>query len=309
MKKATLLLSCVCLVLTAKSQSSFSDNFDGYTVNSYLGTQSTDWTTWSYADGTSEDVKVVNTDAHSGAQSIYFASTSSSGGPTDCVLPFPAQYTDGNFALTMWMKVPSGKGAYFNVQAEPAIGTTWALDVTLDAGGIDFVDENGNSILTGSYPEGAWFEFKLTMDLTNNVWEALVDGTSQGTWSNSANSVASIDIFPLDATNQYWVDDVSYTYTPDVANGVAESKIINSSFGLYPNPATSVFSVSGNLEKSSGIQLEVFQVNGAMVASKIYDKPAGSFVLPFDLKDFEAGIYFVKVTADNKSTMMKLIKE
>src|SRR4051812_17859287 len=117
MKKATLLLSCICLFIGANAQT-FTDGFEADTLGK-LGPQSPDWRTWSGAGGGTDDVNVVNTDNHTagGSKSIYFSSTSATGGPSDCVLPFgAAPLTTGHFTFTAWFKVPAAKSAYFNFQ-------------------------------------------------------------------------------------------------------------------------------------------------------------------------------------------------
>ncbi|MFM2191829.1 MAG: hypothetical protein RLZZ118_786, partial [Bacteroidota bacterium] len=73
------------LASTSIQAQTFSDNFDTYTVGAALGPQSPNWTTWSGAQGGADDVNVTNTDAHSGSNSIYFSSTSASGGPADII--------------------------------------------------------------------------------------------------------------------------------------------------------------------------------------------------------------------------------
>ena len=77
----------------------FSDDFESYSVGSYLGTSSADWTTWSGTEGGAEDVTINNNNASSGNQSIYFSSTAANGGPADVVLPFDQVYNSGNFSF------------------------------------------------------------------------------------------------------------------------------------------------------------------------------------------------------------------
>lgn len=79
---------------------SFSDNFDSYTVNQPLGPQSPVWTTWSGVQGSTDDINVTNLSAHSGSNSLFFTSTSTSGGPSDIILPFGGPFTTGNFTFT-----------------------------------------------------------------------------------------------------------------------------------------------------------------------------------------------------------------
>jgi hypothetical protein len=75
----------LCLAQTAQAQL-FSDNFDNYALGSFIGPQSNNWTTWSGNQGGAEDAATTNNQAASAPHSIYFSSTSASGGPQDVVL-------------------------------------------------------------------------------------------------------------------------------------------------------------------------------------------------------------------------------
>jgi len=222
MKKATLLLSCFCVIFAAKAQT-FSDSFESYTVGSKLGPQSPDWRTWSGAGGGADDVLVANTDNHTtgGSQSIYLQSTSSTGGPSDVVLPFgAAPLTTGQFTYTSWIKVQSGKTAYFNFQGTATMGGMYTLDCWMDASGEVRIENSGTQVAAGTFPSGAWFELKINANLNTNSWELQIDGVSQGFWSNANNQVYAIDIYPADANARFWVDDVSYNVVPYVLPSV-----------------------------------------------------------------------------------------
>jgi hypothetical protein len=222
MKKATLLLSCVCLALGASAQT-FSDNFESYTVGSKLGPQSPDWGTWSGAGGGADDVLVANTDNHTlptGSKSIYLQSTSATGGPSDVVLKFgTTPLTTGHFTYTSWIKVQSGKTAYFNFQGNATMGNLYTLDCWMDGGNIG-IQNSGTTVVTGTYPQATWFELKIDVNLNTNLWDLQIDGVSQGTWANAANQVYAIDIYPADANARFWVDDVSYNVVPYVLPSV-----------------------------------------------------------------------------------------
>jgi hypothetical protein len=214
MKRRILLLMLFAIgTISAKSQS-FSDNFDSYTAGIKLGPQSPNWTTWSNADGGTEDVNVVTTAAHSGLNSIYFSSTSTTGGPADVVLPFAGPHTQGIFEFKAWFKVPTNKTAYFNFQAENTIGTTWAMDCYMNADGSLQINNASVTYITASYPQNQWYQLKVKANLSTNQWEVFVDSVSVGTFSNITNKIASIDIYPANASASFWVDDVSYSLTP-----------------------------------------------------------------------------------------------
>lgn len=251
--KKTLLLLFLTASCIANAQT-FSDDLESYTVGSPIGPQSAQWTTWSGTDGSGEDAIVVNNDAHSGTKSIYFSSTSSTGGPQDVVLPFGGPYTTGIFEFKSWFKVPTSKTGYFNFQGESTPGTTWAMDCYMNADGSLQINNQSKTYITASYPQGVWFELKVIANLSTNTWTVYVDSTAVGSFVNGTNKIASIDYYPANANASFWVDDVSYSLTPytlptlnaslgniDIPNGLAGSgrKPKTSVRNLGVNPITS----------------------------------------------------------------------
>lgn len=222
MKKFFTLSGILISALAVNAQISFTDDFESYTVGQTLGPQSPDWTTWSNADGGTEDVNVVNNDASSGTKSIYFSSSSASGGPSDVVLNFGGAHNTGTFMYEQDMKLDANKGGYFNFQANTTIGQVWALEVYINQSGQFQMSNTNGVLLTGTFPTGAWFTLTFDINLNQNIWDVKVNSTSVGTFANTVNQIASIDIFPVNAStpiggnNQagFWVDDVSFSHTP-----------------------------------------------------------------------------------------------
>lgn len=276
MKKLLLSISCLLSLLSAKAQT-FSDSFETYTLTTpLLGIQSPDWRTWSSAvGGGAEDVAVVNTDNHTsgGSKSIYFSSTSSTGGPQDVVLPFTTTtpLSTGQFTYTSWFKIPTGKGAYFNFQGNSTIGNMYSLDCFMTNTGAVRIENSGTTKLTGTHPFGAWFELTIKANFNTNTWELLINGTSQGTWSNTNNQVWGIDIYPSDATASFWVDDVSYNVAPYTLPALnAALNLVNISNGLAGqtrNPAITVRNLGTSVINS--FSLAVSQNGGTPVGQNV----------------------------------------
>jgi hypothetical protein len=211
MKKIYYLLGCVALSSVANAQL-FTDDFESYNTGA-LGPQSTSWTTWSGTEGGAEDGIVSTAQASSGTKSIYFNSTAAGGGPQDCVLDFGPVYNSGVFTYQSDFFVNATKSAYFNFQASQTIGQTWALNVNMSGNSISIDDGITPDLAIGSYTSGTWFTLKIEANLTLGLWKAYVDGTLIGVWENGINSLASIDLFPLQGS-QFYVDDVSFDQTP-----------------------------------------------------------------------------------------------
>ena len=106
MNRIFIRLSLIFLLLaslTSFSQTSFCDDFESYSNGAYLAQSSSNWTTWSGTGaGTTEDVQITNSSSNSGSNSIFFNGTSSTGGPSDIVLPFSTltPYTNGYLNFT-----------------------------------------------------------------------------------------------------------------------------------------------------------------------------------------------------------------
>jgi Outer membrane protein Omp28/Secretion system C-terminal sorting domain len=218
------LLAIVSIWVPSVFAQTFSDNFDTYTVGGLVAQQSAGvWTTWSNAPGGAEDVIVSSAQSASAPNSLYLSSTAATGGPDDLVKVFNATpLVSGNFNLKMKFNIETGKAAYFNLQGTSVLGGQYAVDAFFkDNGTLVINNPTDGQLLSVPYPEAAWFAFELDIDLSSNNWNVKINGTSVGTFSNSINSIASIDIFPVDndapTVCGFYVDDFEYTITPYTA--------------------------------------------------------------------------------------------
>lgn len=196
----------------------FSDNFDSYNAGQYLCPQSGGaWTTWSNAPGTAEDVMVSSADASSPSNSLYFSTTAQNGGPTDLVKNFGVLNT-GQFSMSFNIKVENGKAGYFNFQKNATIGQVWAMDCFFADNGSLVINNQSGLNFQSTYPQGQWFNFRIDIDFNANVWEVFINNVSAGTFANTENQIASIDIYPTDQNTPYscgyYIDDFQYTITP-----------------------------------------------------------------------------------------------
>jgi hypothetical protein len=229
MKRITYLIATLIVGSSVQAQL-FTDDFEGYATGSYIGPQSTNWTTWSGAagEGTSEDVMVTEAQASSGTKSIYFSSTAASGGPQDVILDFGPVYNSGIFTYESDFYINTGKNAYFNFQANNTVGQVWALNVNMNAGQIVIDDAITSDLAIGAYSSATWFTLKIEANLTLNVWKAYVNDVQFGQWENGVNSLASIDLFPIQ-NSQFYVDNVVFdhqTVTLPNLNAMASSLVM-----------------------------------------------------------------------------------
>jgi thiol-disulfide isomerase/thioredoxin len=278
MKNIYSLAAALCIGTVAFAQ--ITDDFESYTVGALLANSSPNWDTWS--GQTAQDVAIVDDTAYSGDKSIYFEATTSNGGPDDIVLPFGAKYTTGQFDFSMMLFVQNTTGAYFNFQAQTTVGQEWALECALNQDGDILISNTGGTLLTASYTPGQWVEISFEIDLTANDWEFFVDGTSQGSFANTINSIASLNIYAANmaasggnGSARFWVDDVSYT-TPILSNLNGTISGISNITGLVGQVKTPIVSVTNSgvdaitsfdVELSYNGVVQTEQVTGVNLAS------------------------------------------
>ena len=234
MKKFYILFFTSLLTFNANSQASFCEDFESYSNGDNIAETSKNWNSWDELMNGSvapfiDDATVVN--APFGFNCLYFNDATGSGGPQDILLmfdttqniitiptagtpatPLSTPYTTGSFNFSQMMYIEPGKTGYFNFQAENIPGISWALEVNFDAIGGITMSNTSATTFNCTYPAaGTWFEIAFDIDLSNNIWEVFIDGVSQGSFSNSINQIASLDLYP-GVSSEYYVDDVCYSY-------------------------------------------------------------------------------------------------
>jgi len=83
----------------------------------------------------------------------------------------------------------------------------------------------------------------------------------------------------------------------------------NISFDLFPNPAKDYVELIYKLEKSSNVNLQVFNILGKQIHSVINNREqnTGEYFYSIDTKKFQKGIYYCRLTIDNKIYTKKLL--
>ena len=301
MKKSILLFAGIISAQLASAQI-FSDNFDNYALGSFIGPQSTNWTTWSGSQGGAEDVATTNNQAASAPHAVYFSSTSASGGPQDVILTFGQLYNSGIFTLSSDFYVNAGKGAYFNLQGAQAIGSIWALNVHMDAGELAIDDGSTPNLCLTTYPQATWFNLKIEANLTLHVWKAYVNNVLVGTWVNGYNAVASADYFPLQ-NNQFFVDNVSFDhqiYTLPALNAMVASLDMEGNIaGQNVSPTVSILNAGQNPLTSFDVNLAYNGQNYAQNITGVNVASFSSYELSIPNISLAAGLNNAVVTISN----------
>ena len=91
--------------------------------------------------------------------------------------------------------------------------------------------------------------------------------------------------------------------------GVKELSQIVSKFEIYPNPAQRTANINIDLKSEENVSLQIVDLTGKMVKTINFGKLNGAYILPIDLADMKAGMYFVNLWIGNQTITQKLMVE
>lgn len=166
------------------------DSLDQYNSSLEIYDQSALFVPWAGAAG---DVEIATTQSSSSPNSvrIHDAGTNSF---SDLVALFDT-LSSGAWEVSFDMYVPTGKGAYFNIQQNyigGAAGNLWGGEVYfLDNGSADAVYTTGSTLAgTFNYTQNTWFTMSTVIDLDNDsIWfEINGSSTNVGYTYSAANA-------------------------------------------------------------------------------------------------------------------------
>lgn len=213
--------------------------------------------------------QVTDEQAESGAQSfkVDFGITGQ-----DALLLF-GDKTQDHYLIRWDMFVPSTKRAYFNIQlqAPTTAAGFWGMDAFFgdDGDGIGTLTlyEGGTAFSTDpfSYPNDEWFEVYIFVDLDNQEARMIVDETTVAQWQSSAgvtngqapitvNQLNSIDFYPRDANDSYYIDNIDYQQIPAASTGLYCYTAEDITPGTYTVPELSCFGGGYDLGGGDGAE-------------------------------------------------------
>ena len=211
------------VVFSAASFSqTFTEDFESYTAGAMLvASNPSDWGPWY---GNSNDVAISNANASSGANSIYFSTTSANNNWIK--LKFAPAYNSGNFTFESNFFVEPGKGAYFAFEGKSSTGAYAQIACNMGDNGILKLHNLPTNVelayLITPYPTGQWFSMRIEIDLTTSIWVLFINNVSQGTFSNpTMRKMSKLGFASYNPINEggndtagFYVDDVSYNHIP-----------------------------------------------------------------------------------------------
>ncbi len=201
------------------SQVLYEDDFESYTVGDYIAVENPDWwTTWSGAPGGDEDAIVSDEQAFSGAQSIKVEDL------TDALLKMGDKIV-GKYKLSFKYYVPSGYGAYYNIQHFESPGIEWAYEVYFGSAGAGYLSAGSEQVANFTFANDSWVEIENIIDLDNDWTQLYIDGNLIYEWpfswqfntQSGTLQLGAMDVWagaPTGDTPLYYMDDLVFESVP-----------------------------------------------------------------------------------------------
>ena len=211
-----------------KNSAYICDDFESYDETMPLGPQSTDWTTWSGNEGGAEDGSLSTDFANSGTKSLKVEG----GGTQDMILQLGNQ-TSGRYRVRFSIYMPAGMGGYYNIQHDfdgPAAVFEWASQIQFFPDGIAQLDAGAGGDAVFYYEQDTWLQVDQIVDMDADTSSIAVGGKHLHSWKFSlqatqdpavpgpnpgTNQLSAINFYPIDATHEFYIDDVFVEALPD----------------------------------------------------------------------------------------------
>jgi PKD repeat protein len=205
--------------------------------------------------------------------------------------------------------------------------TTLTVNANQTAVNIDLaliVPMNGAGSISGNLGTGAKSAVSgATVNLLNNgtlvatsitdangdyIFNNLADGTYT-IWAEIAGKTTTPIVVTLDATNPNSSNNDfivnNNTVVPKTVSIDNASKSL--SIKTFPNPVENQLNIALNIEKSSRVNVEIFNLAGQLISSNSFDLQAGTQTVRINLSNLAKGSYILKVTDHNNSHTQQLI--
>jgi hypothetical protein len=218
------------------------------------------------------------------------------------------QTTDGGYFITgsSW-SFSFGSGIYL-IKTDDAGDTLWTKTYSGSQG------YSGKQTFDGGYIITGWAE-PLGPN-NSNVWLLKTNSSGDTLWTKifgadeyeqgrSVQQTSDGGYILCGFTDSYGAGgyDIWLIRVGAEITNMQETK--ETEFTIYPNPARKKFGVQGLELGGNGGTLEIYDLNGRKLLEK--QIPAGAEEFEVDVSQVPGGVYFCRLTSDNKSSSQKLI--
>lgn len=125
-----------------------------------------------------------------------------------------------------------------------------------------------------------------------------ITGMHSGTHTLTVNGVED------EVGNATSGETFDFTYTSTLIPEVRETLIT-----LFPNPGDGRFSIQAERITEAALHLQIFNITGRIIFEKTYETTLGANLIKVNDTNLQAGVYFVRIMADDKIFMQKLVVE
>ena len=294
----------------SQAQIEVTENFDSYDLGP-ISSQSSNWRTWSGVPLPGESGEVSDDESRSPDQCLFIDGSTI----MDPVFLIPSAPSEGIYTVQWYALIPAGKSGYFNTQgALTPEGTDWdqALiggNVYLNCdgsmpgeGGVTGVTDCSEFNAVFLYPEDEWFKITCIYDLDAETWALSINDVPQFSQYPFAfmdrpfEVLSGLDFYSASANNEMYIDDL-----------VAGAGILSTEnfqpevFSVYPNPVKDILNINSKVAVDKVV---IYDVLGKVVLQEVPGKISPSI----DMSTLPSGVYVVKVTIDNNSKTVKILK-
>jgi len=188
------------------------NEFDEYTAGDYIAVVDPDWwTTWSNTPGTTEDALISNEQSSTPSNSIKVD------GISDLVFKI-GNKSSGKFLIKFDYYVPSGFGAYYNLQHYEQPGVEWAFEAYFKADGTGRVNAGGENAATFTYNHDEWIDVVNVVDLDEDWAQVYFNEVLIHEWQFSTGAQGQINILQLGGANFFAGSETGETPTYFIDN-------------------------------------------------------------------------------------------
>lgn len=213
--KLTLFVISSCLIVNAQS---YTEDFESFKLSDKVAQNSTHWHGGLGVYSAEKDGIISNTHAHSGKNSMYLNSKKVGGGPADIVLDLGNNYASGVMKVEFWLYIEGQTGGYFSIQGMKDEPKYTNLHCYIRD---DLISLRSDSTYNAPLKWDEWQKYTIDFDLNNGLCAISVDDVLVASFKKNflQNLISGIRFYPLPPAgkteSKMWVDDVSYTYTPE----------------------------------------------------------------------------------------------
>jgi len=315
MKKYYLLAVLISLSIV-NTNAQFIDDMESYTDGESISEGH--WTDWNCGGGVGCALMSSSAEAMSGNLSGLVPGD----GTTNAILNLD-NIIFGEWCLTFYMYVPTGKEASWNIQ-----GTVPVVDGESIVGNFYFNENNNNpgighveNTFTGdiefNFPHDEWFvvniQFEISAGMSLATWALGINGAElvpAGTpFTNNEGdiptSLGGVEYYSISGLGSYYLDefeffDGNFEYFPCLhLFDVDDNKSIG--FEIYPNPVSDALFLQAEQEITS-ISIRT------ILGQEVYSSTMESLSYRMDVSNFASGTYFVRITVGNNIVTKKFIK-